>query len=121
MPPRLPRYEILAELGQGGMSVVYRARDTQLPREVAVKVLHEFMARDPDARLRFDAIAAADANGDREVTLDELGAVQLTTLPMTQYSTGPLPNVRTLRDFVTHLVSTVGHFNGEGHCQERRS
>lgn len=75
----------------------------------------------PDARLRFDAIAAADANGDREVTLDELGAVQLTTLPMTQYSTGPLPNVRTLRDFVTHLVSTVGHFNGEGHCQERRS
>ncbi len=75
----------------------------------------------PDARLRFDAIAGADANGDREVTLDELGAVQLTTLPMTQYSTGPLPNVRTLRDFVTYLVSTVGHFNGEGHCQERRS
>ena len=73
------------------------------------------------ARLRFDAIAGADANGDREVTLDELGAVQLTTLPMTQYSTGPLPNVRTLRDFVTYLVSTVGHFNGEGHCQERRS
>lgn len=61
MPPRLPRYEILAELGQGGMSVVYRARDTQLPREVAVKVLHEFMARDPDARLRFHREAVAVA------------------------------------------------------------
>ena len=61
MPPRLPRYEILAELGQGGMSVVYRARDTHLPREVAVKVLHEFMARDPDARLRFHREAVAVA------------------------------------------------------------
>lgn len=76
---------------------------------------------DPEARVRFDAIAAADANGDREVTLDELAMVQLTSLPMTQYGTGPVPNVRTLRDFVTYLVATVGHFNGEGHCAERRS
>jgi hypothetical protein len=75
----------------------------------------------PEARTRFDAIAAADADGDHEVTLDELGRVQLTSLPMTQYGTGPVPDVRTLRDFVTYLVSTVGHFNGEGHCQERRS
>ena len=75
----------------------------------------------PEARTRFDAIAAADADGDHNVTLDELGAVQLTSLPMTQYNAGPVPNVRTLRDFVTYLVSTVGHFNGEGHCQERRS
>lgn len=75
----------------------------------------------PEARTRFDAIAAADANGDHTVTLDELGMVQLTSLPMTQYNAGPVPNVRTLRDFVTYLVSTVGHFNGEGHCQERRS
>lgn len=75
----------------------------------------------PEALIRFDAIAAADANGDHEVTLDELAQVQLTSLPMTQYGTGPIPNVRTLRDFVTYLVATIGHFNGEGHCQERRS
>ncbi len=76
---------------------------------------------DPDALIRFDAIAAADANGDHEVTLDELAQVQLTSLPMMQYGTGPVPNVRTLRDFVTYLVATIGHFNGEGHCAERRS
>ncbi len=75
----------------------------------------------PEARVRFDAIAAADANGDHEVTLDELAMVQLTSLPMTQYGTGPVPNVRSLRDFITYLVATVGHFNGEGHCAERRS
>lgn len=75
----------------------------------------------PDARMRFDAIAGADADGDHEVTLDELSRVALTSLPMTQYSAGPVPNVRNLRDFVTYLFATVGHFNGEGHCQERRS
>lgn len=74
----------------------------------------------PDARLRFDAIAAADANMDGEVSLDELAAVDLTTLPAMQYGTGSAPNVRTLRDFVTYLVGTLGHFNGEGHCDERR-
>ena len=60
-PPRLQRYEIVSELGQGGMSVVYRARDTQLPREVAVKVLHEFLSKDPDARRRFHREAVAVA------------------------------------------------------------
>lgn len=74
----------------------------------------------PDARVRFDAIAGADANTDGEVTLDELAAVDLTTLPPTQYGAGSAPNVRSLRDFVSYLVATVGHFNGEGHCEERR-
>jgi hypothetical protein len=74
----------------------------------------------PEARTRFDAIAAADRDGDHEVTLDELAMVQLTSLPMMQYGSGPVPNIRTLRDFITYLSSTVGHFNGEGHCQERR-
>jgi serine/threonine-protein kinase len=59
--PLLERYEILGELGQGGMSVVYRARDRQLAREVALKVLHEFLARQPDARKRFHREAVAVA------------------------------------------------------------
>jgi eukaryotic-like serine/threonine-protein kinase len=59
--PELERYEILGELGQGGMSVVYRARDKQLSRLVAVKVLHEFLARQTDARKRFHREAVAVA------------------------------------------------------------
>jgi hypothetical protein len=72
------------------------------------------------ALVRFDAIADADADGDREVTLEELAAVDLTRLPTGQYGTGSAPGVNTLRDFVTSLVSTIGHFDGEGHCTEHR-
>lgn len=71
------------------------------------------------ARLRFDAIAAADADRDGAVTLEELARVDLTTLPSTQYGGGDMSRVRTLRDFITTISATVGHFNGEGHCQER--
>jgi hypothetical protein len=74
----------------------------------------------PEAKLRFDVIAGADMNRDGEVTLAELAAVDLTTAPMGQYGTGSRSDVRNLRDFVTALVATIGHFNGEGHCDERR-
>lgn len=71
------------------------------------------------ARLRFDAVAAADADRDGAVTLDELARVDLTTLPSSQYGGGDMGRVRTLRDFITTIAATIGHFNGEGHCQER--
>ena len=45
---RLGRYELGAELGAGGMATVYRARDTELRREVAVKVLFPHLARKPE-------------------------------------------------------------------------
>jgi hypothetical protein len=76
-----------------------------------------------DAKMRFDAIAAADklgiAGADGEVTLDELAAVDLTSLPSDEYGTGGAANVRNLRDFVTALVRTVGHYRGEGECSPR--
>jgi len=43
----LGHYEILAPIGAGGMGEVYRARDTKLKRDVAIKVLPEAFARDP--------------------------------------------------------------------------
>src|SRR6478736_3510678 len=46
-------YEILSVLGVGGMGEVYRARDTKLHRDVAIKVLPEFFAADPDRLARF--------------------------------------------------------------------
>jgi serine/threonine-protein kinase len=58
---KLGPYEVLAPLGTGGMGVVYRARDTRLEREVAVKVLPDVFAQDPNQRARFEREAKAVA------------------------------------------------------------
>ena len=55
------RYEILEELGHGGMSVVYRGLDSSLEREVAVKVLHNHLAKKAENRRRFHREAQAIA------------------------------------------------------------
>src|SRR5258708_34103269 len=51
---KLGSYVILAPLGAGGMGEVYRAKDTKLDREVAIKVLPESLARDPERLARFE-------------------------------------------------------------------
>jgi eukaryotic-like serine/threonine-protein kinase len=56
------RYYLGEELGRGGMGVVWRARDERLRREVAVKVLHPWIAQDPESRARFRREATALAN-----------------------------------------------------------
>jgi TolB-like protein len=58
---RLGPYEIVAPLGAGGMGEVYRARDSRLDREVAVKVLPDRLASDPRALERFEREAKAVA------------------------------------------------------------
>src|SRR5450631_3949753 len=50
---KLGHYEILSLLGKGGMGEVYRGRDTKLKRDVAIKVLPEAFARDPERMARF--------------------------------------------------------------------
>ncbi len=51
---RIGPFEILAPLGRGGMGEVFRARDTRLRRDVAIKVLPDEFARDPERRSRFE-------------------------------------------------------------------
>lgn len=67
------RYEILTELGRGGMGVVYKARDTRLERDVAIKVLRE-TAPEVAARLEDEAKTAATLNHPGIVTIFDFEA-----------------------------------------------
>src|SRR5687768_12875358 len=58
---RLGPYRVLAELGRGGMGVVFRAEDPQLKRHVALKVMLPFVAANPRAEARFVREARAQA------------------------------------------------------------
>jgi serine/threonine protein kinase len=73
---RLGPYEILAKLGAGGMGEVYRARDMRLERDVAVKVLPEATAHEPQAlaRLQREAKAVAALSHPNLLVLYDIGA-----------------------------------------------
>jgi serine/threonine protein kinase/Tol biopolymer transport system component len=72
---RLGPYEIVASLGAGGMGEVYKAKDTRLDRLVAVKVLPEQLAKDPDLLARFDreAKSVAALNHPNILALHDFG------------------------------------------------
>ena len=72
---RLGPYEVIAPIGAGGMGEVYRARDTRLAREVAVKVLPEALASDPGRLARFESEArsASALNHPNIVTVYDVG------------------------------------------------
>ena len=57
---RLAHYDVTALIGEGGMGQVYRATDTRLERTVAIKVLPEHVASDPDLKQRFERVRTAE-------------------------------------------------------------
>jgi serine/threonine protein kinase len=88
-------YEILAPIGAGGMGEVYRARDTRLNRDVAIKVLPEHLAKDPDALARFrrEAMAVAALAHPNILVLHDVGSEQ-----EVQYAVTELLEGETLRE-----------------------
>jgi Tol biopolymer transport system component len=72
---RLGNFEIVELIGRGGMGEVYRARDSRLKRDVAIKVLPAGLARDPDRIARFEreARAAGALNHPNIVAVHEIG------------------------------------------------
>jgi len=94
---RLGVYEIVAPLGAGGMGEVYRARDTRLSREVAIKVLPSEVASDSDRRLRFEqeARSASALNHPNILTIYDVGSADGTV-----YIAMELVEGKTLRELV---------------------
>src|SRR6202043_3710468 len=72
---KLGPYEIVAAIGAGGMGEVYRARDTRLGRDVAIKVLPLHLSSDPQLKERFDreARSISSLNHARICTLHDVG------------------------------------------------
>ena len=91
---RFGSYEILQRLGAGGMGEVYRAKDTRLDREVAIKTISVDGSSAPEALLRFEreARAACALNHPNIVTIYELGEVN-----GTHYIAMELVNGETIR------------------------
>jgi eukaryotic-like serine/threonine-protein kinase len=86
---RLGTYEILSPLGSGGMGEVYKARDPRLNRDVAIKVLSESVARDPDrvARFQREAQSIAALNHPNIVTIysvEEAAGVLFLTMELVE-------------------------------------
>jgi serine/threonine protein kinase/Tol biopolymer transport system component len=96
---RLGSYEILSVLGAGGMGEVYRARDSALGRDVAIKVLPDFVFTEPDRLVRFEqeAKAAAALNHPNIV-----GVYQFGTYEDRPYLVTELLEGETLRDRLEH-------------------
>ncbi len=122
---RLGPYEILAPLGAGGMGEVYRARDTRLGREVALKVLPESVASDAERVARFEREARrlASLNHPNIATMhafEELGGVGVLVMEVVEGPTlaerlreGPLP-VRDAVDYFRQVADGLSAAHRKG-------
>ena len=101
---KLDGYEVLGLLGAGGMGEVYRARDSALRREVAIKVLPSFVSRDPDQLRRFEqeAQAAAALNHPNILAVHRFGIFE-----GAPYLVSELLEGSTLRELLRHGAISI--------------
>ena len=112
----LGHYEILAKLGEGGMGVVYKARDTHLDRFVAIKVLPPESLADPERKRRFtqEAKAASALNHPAIVTIHDIASADGTDFIAMEYvqgkTLGELIGRKGLRlkDTLTYAIQAAG-------------
>jgi Tol biopolymer transport system component/predicted Ser/Thr protein kinase len=113
---RLGPYDIVAPIGKGGMGEVYRARDTRLKREVALKVLPDAFARDPDRMVRFrrEATVLASLNHPH---IAALYGLEENTLVMElvegETLSGPLP-IDTALDYARQIAEALEYAHEKG-------
>src|SRR5881227_4081159 len=87
---KLGRYEIRSKIGEGGMGEVYLAQDTELDRTVAIKILPEALATNPQRLQRFiqEAKAASALNHPHILTIHEIGAAGNSRFIATEFIDG---------------------------------
>jgi len=95
----LSHYRVLEQIGAGGMGVVYRARDEQLERDVAIKVLSPGLLADEVARKRFrkEALSLARLNHPNVAIVHEFGSQDDTDFLVTEYILGTTLDVKLAR------------------------
>lgn len=93
----ISHYQIIKEIGRGGMGEIYLAKDSKLERQVALKFLPRHMTEDKEARLRFEreAKAAAALNHPNIVTIYEIGEHEDQVFIAMEYVEG-----RTLKEII---------------------
>jgi serine/threonine-protein kinase len=113
---RIGHYEILALIGAGGMGEVYRARDTRLKRDVALKVLPPAFARDPDRMARFrreaEVLASLNHPGIAQIYGLEENAIVM-ELVEGETPSGPLP-VDTVVNYARQMAESLEYAHDRG-------
>src|SRR5450631_427443 len=117
---KLGPYEILSPLGAGGMGEVYRARDSKLGRDVAIKTLPQAFADDPErlARFRREARTLASLNHPNIAAiygLEESGGMSCLVLELVEGETlrGPLPVEKAL-DYASQVAAALEAAHAKG-------
>src|SRR6266545_2071582 len=122
---RLVSYEVLAPLGAGGMGEVYRARDSRLGRDVAIKVLPERFASDVEAVARFEreAFAVAALSHPNILSIFDFGREAGVIFAVTELlegetlreklAAGPLP-ARKAADYAAQIAEGLAAAHGRG-------